>query len=157
MAESARTACAFTPARDERATVGPGEVYVSLLLADRPAPYQFLRALVLLLGIGEFGLFGGDLGERSIAVVLGLPDLGLRLAQLRIKRLRVKGRDDLPGLDRVAFVEKDFLDAPGDFCRDVNFLGLKPAVAARETRWQSGLAEYVPGDPPPTTIAPRHT
>jgi hypothetical protein len=56
----------------------------------------------------------------------------------------------LPRLDRIAFVGKDFSDAPLVFGSDIDLLGFEPAITGGKSGWQSWFREHHPRDYAPT-------
>ena len=57
--------------------------------------------------------------------------LRLRFLQRSREILGVHARDDLAGFDHVAFVGKNFGDAPGELGVDVDLVRFDPAVAPK--------------------------
>ena len=89
--------------------VGTGQIDVPLLLAHGTTDDEVFRALVLLVGISELGLLHRHVGERGIAIVLGLANLGLGRTQLRLEILSVHRRNHLTRIDGVPLVGEDCL------------------------------------------------
>ena len=100
----------------------------------------------MLCGEVVVGLLDRDLRQGDAPAVLGRLDLRLRLAQLRFEGGGVHPGDDLAGLDRVALIEQDVLDAAGIFGGDVDLVGFQPAVAGGEAGGKRRLRKEVPGD-----------
>ncbi len=93
---------------------------------------------LLALALGNQGL-GGEDG------VLRLAYLGAGLVELGLQHFGVHARDDLAGLDEVAFVDADLADAPAELGRHVDLGSLDAPVAAGESVAQAIGAQLGPG------------
>jgi hypothetical protein len=102
------------------------------------------RALVLLFRQRVLALALRDGGLGLQARMPGATHLGLGATQLRLQLAVVHARQQRAGLDHVAFIGADLDDAAGDLRRDLDLLGLDPAVRLHDPLGQARPALLQP-------------
>jgi hypothetical protein len=72
--------------------------------------------------------------------------LRLGLMQLRLERLRIHRRDNLPFFHEVAFGHEHVLNAAGQFAGDIDLRGFDASVGNRQTRRKRRRLHVPPGE-----------
>ncbi len=127
---------------------------VELLAWHGVTRHQGFGALIALAGGGQLGLalghsgFGrgflafalGDQGLRREDGILALAKLRPRLVELRLQYLGVHARQDLAGLNEIAFVDEDLQHSARALGGHVDLGGFDAPVARREALAQAAGA-----------------
>jgi hypothetical protein len=78
--------------------------------------------------------------------MLGLPDLGLRLTQLGLKRLCIHPGYDLTGLENIAVIDQDLFDTPRCFRSNIDLCGFDTPIPNRKAVGKASRLELAPGE-----------
>jgi len=106
---------------------------------------QFARTLAHhRIGGGLLALARDDLGLGTGDRIDRLPGLSPRLVALRIEYVDLHLGQRLTDLHEIAFIDRDGLDASAQLGGNVDFGGLDPAVATRETGARAGRFQCDP-------------
>jgi hypothetical protein len=87
----------------------------------------------------------GDDGGGSSLRLLRLPELGLRLPQLRLERLGIHAGHDLPSLDNITVVDQHLFNAPRCFGGNVDLRRFDTSIAHRKVVGKASRRELTPG------------